>query len=360
MNKQTIPDNLRRMQIRLRSWEYWPMWIVYASVSFYYVYMSVKARSLLFFSASNPSIEFGGMCFERKSRIYEIIPKENCPSTFLVYPDYSRERIMEELSNHRISFPLIAKPDIGGKGWGVKKIKNIDELSAYQKVCQVEFLVQEWIPFPLELSIFYCRYPSWSKGVITSVTSKYLLTVTGNGKDDIEQLIRKDDRAFLQLENLRKENNINLHHIPAAGESVTLVPYGNHARGALFRDCHDLIDEEMTNAVDALSKKIDGFYFGRFDLLTTSLEDLRAGKNIAVVELNGCGAEPIHIYDPSCGFIKGQKTIWQHFKMMFDIAMENKKNGVAFIKPSDYINGWKLEKAYKKKAPAEKLLMSNQ
>jgi hypothetical protein len=73
------------------------------------------------------------------------------------------------------------------------------------------------------------------------------------------------------------------------------------------------------------------------------------------VELNGCGAEPIHIYDPSNSFLKGQKVIWQHFRMMYDIAMQNNKAGTRFISPQAFIRGWKAEKQYKKLAPAEEL-----
>jgi microcompartment protein CcmK/EutM len=240
----------------------------------------------------------------------------------------------------------------------VKKISSIDELLLYQQFCKVEFLVQQWVSYPLELSIFYCRYPSWKSGIITSVTGKSLLSVTGNGIDTIETLIRKNDRSFLQLESLRKQKNISMNAIPAKGEKVVLVPYGNHARGALFNDYQSCINEKMVNVIDELSKKIDGFYFGRFDLLTTSLDDLYIGKNISIVELNGCGAEPIHIYESSFRFIKAQKVIWQHFRMMYDIAMENKKRGVNFITPGYFIKGWKEEKRYKKMAPADKLIIS--
>ncbi len=355
----SLKDHLRRFRIRVGSWEYWPMWLIYAPLAFYYVYLSIRARSLLFFSASNPAIDFGGMCFERKSKIYEIIPADCCPATFLIFPTTDVAEIHQLLSKYDIQFPLIAKPDIGGKGWGVKKMNNMEELLAYQSVCKVEFLVQAWVPYPMELSIFYCRYPSWEKGVITSITGKTLLSVTGNGHDTIETLIRKNDRAFLQLETIRKENITRLDQVLAAGEKITLVPYGNHARGTLFNDGHQWINDDLENTIDRLSKKIDGFYFGRFDILTTSLEDLTTGKNISIVELNGCGAEPIHIYDPSFSFLKGQCVIWQHFKMMFDIAMENKRKGIAFIKPADYIKGWKQEKAYKQKAPAEQLQTSH-
>jgi len=310
----------------------------------------------LFFSASNPGIDFGGMCFERKSKIFEIIPSEYYPSTFLVFPQTTRKEIDQLLKQHNIDFPLIAKPDIGGKGWGVKKIKSWNELLAYQSVCKVEFLIQAWVPLPLELSIFYCRYPYSQKGSITSITFKSFLSLTGNGIDSIEELIRKDDRAFLQLNKLKNELNISFNEVPNVGEMITLVPYGNHARGALFKDYHHYVDEKLIEVINDMSKKIKGFYFGRFDLLTTSFEDLKSGRNISIVELNGCGAEPIHIYDPEFSFFKGQRVIWQHFRMMYEIAAENRKNGFSFIKPADFIRGWRQQRAYKKSAPAGELL----
>jgi len=47
--------------IKLKSWEYWPFGILQAPLFFYWLWLSLKARSLVFFSASNPGILMGGM-----------------------------------------------------------------------------------------------------------------------------------------------------------------------------------------------------------------------------------------------------------------------------------------------------------
>ena len=45
--------------IRLTSWEYWPFGIVQAPIFIYWLWLSIKARTPFFFSASNPGIQIG-------------------------------------------------------------------------------------------------------------------------------------------------------------------------------------------------------------------------------------------------------------------------------------------------------------
>jgi len=84
MSKTALYFKLRRYFIKATSWEYWPMWLVYFPVSFYYIFLAIKARSFFFFSASNPTIETGGMFFESKWKIFELIPKNYFPTTIYI------------------------------------------------------------------------------------------------------------------------------------------------------------------------------------------------------------------------------------------------------------------------------------
>jgi hypothetical protein len=47
-----------------------------------------------------------------------------------------------------------------------------------------------------------------------------------------------------------------------------------------------------------LFAQIPEFYYGRLDIMFTSWEDLAQGLNFSIVEVNGAGSEPTHIYDP--------------------------------------------------------------
>lgn len=326
------------------------MYVVYLPVSFYYIYLAIKARSFFFFSASNPTIETGGMFFESKIKIFELIPKELYPTTIYVAEKYSIDQILNIMREHAIAFPVIAKPDRGERGWCVKKIENENELLYYKNRNRIPFLIQAFVPYDVELSIFYCKKPSEKRGTITSVTFKKLLSIVGDGVSTIEELIKSNNRAFLQYCIIKNDAKIDFEKILPKGIKQILVPYGNHVRGAEFIDYNHIIDSKLVNVFDEICSRINGFYYGRFDLRCTSIEDLKAGRNIQILELNGAGAEPAHIYDPSYSFIKAQQVLAQHYKLMYDIAMQNKKMGVDFMNYSQYVALKKEEKLFKMRA----------
>ncbi len=337
----------RSFYIKVFSWEYWPMWLVYFPVSFYYIYLSIKARSLFFFSASNPSIETGGMFFESKWSIFKLMPQEFYPSTILINEEDTVKVILEKMKAANIEFPVIAKPDRGERGWCVKKIVCVNELTDYKNAMRVDFLIQAYVSYPLEFSIFYFRNPNSETGALTSVTLKKLLTVTGDGYSTVDELIQQNDRSFLQYGKLKENKQIDLDRILEIDEQEVLVPYGNHVLGAMFLNYNRIIDEELIATFDSISKQIPGFYFGRFDLRCTSIEDLKKGKNIAILELNGAGAEPAHIYTPGFSFFKAQLVIASHYRMMYQAAFENRKAGVPFMSFKSFNNTRRLEKEYK-------------
>jgi hypothetical protein len=325
------------------------MWIVYFPAGFYFIYLAIKARTFFFFSASNPSIEHGGMLFESKWKIFKLMPKHLYPKTIFVSEIDSIEIIEERIIAEGLLYPLIAKPDIGGRGFGVKRIHTPIELAAYRKAVGVTFLIQECVNYPLELSVFYFRKPNEEKGKITSLTVKELLSVVGDGVSTIKQLLIKNDRAFLQYEKLAANNELDFSEVLNQGEKKIVVPYGNHVLGAKFLNCQHLIDEELNERFDSISKQIQGFYFGRYDIRCTSIEDLKKGINMSILELNGAGAEPAHIYDPEFSYLKAQSELASYFRNMYIASSENHKSGVPYMRYSDFKYTRKMERAYKQK-----------
>ncbi len=339
--------SLRRFKIRLLNWEYWPMSVVYLPTYLYYVYLSVKARSFFFFSAANPGIETGGMFFESKWKIFEGIPPHLYPTTILATNKESIYEVMFKMNVNSINFPVIAKPDRGERGWKVKKINCQQDLITYLESAPATYLIQGYIDYPIELSVFYVRHPLEHTGKITSVTYKKLLSIVGDGRSTIQELIINKDRAYLQKEKLFVTLKNELQNVLPQGEAKLLVPYGNHVLGTEFRDYGHIVDDQLLAVFEKISKSIDGFYYGRFDIRTSSIEDLKQGKNMYILELNGSGAEPAHIYDPKFSFLKAQKTLMWHYKKMFEIAQHNKKYGAEFMSYKEYRILRKKELAYK-------------
>ena len=80
-----------------------------------WLYYSIRARSLFFFNAANPGMKNGGMAMISKMDIYRMIPDEFIPKTLFVDKDETPELTLERILKQGISFPFIAKPDIGMK-----------------------------------------------------------------------------------------------------------------------------------------------------------------------------------------------------------------------------------------------------
>ncbi|WP_162555984.1 ATP-grasp domain-containing protein [Reichenbachiella versicolor] len=325
------PDNQKSIfRIKLSRWEYWPFWAVYWPFVPYWVWLSLRSKSFFFFTAANPEIEFGGMLGEAKDKIYDLIPDEFLPKTIRFEPNISSSELLETLNSNGIIFPFILKPNIGNRGWMVEKISSKIELEYYLTEIKVPFLAQEFIDYSLELGVFYHRLPNEKKGVVSSVVMKELLHVVGDGKSTVAQLMTDSSRAKMHLETISEKDPILVNYIPEKGEKKLIVPIGNHCRGTKFLNANHLITDQLTQTFDHISKQIDGFYFGRFDLRCSSIEDLYQGKNIKIMELNGSGAEPAHIYHPGRSLWKGYRDIKYHLDRLCDISIANKKEGVSY------------------------------
>lgn len=316
--------------IKLRHWEYWPFGVLQFPVAFYYLWLSIKARSFFFFTASNPGIEMGGMLGESKFGILNKIPQVVKAKTVFVSRGTPVKEVLVLMQQAHLHYPVIFKPDLGERGYRVKRIYSEDDAFAYMQSFDFDFLIQELIDLPLEFGVFYKRLPSEKNGVVFSIVGKEMLTVVGDGKQTLQELILKKDRAKLQWKKLKDAHANRLETIIPAGEMVLLNPIGNHCLGTTFLNSNALISEKLSKSFDNISKQIEGFYYGRFDLRCASLEDLAAGR-VKVLELNGCGAEPAHIYQPGYSFWKAVYEMMIHWQSIYRIAVENKRQGVRYL-----------------------------
>lgn len=230
-----------------------------------------------------------------------------------------------------IKYPLIAKPDIGLRGSGVKKINTIEDLESYAHKANFDYVIQDLIPYENEIGIFYVRYPDEKLGRITGIVSKEFLIIIGDGISTIEELIKENLRYELQLKVLKKEYGKKLLDIPPKYKKLNLVPYGNHARGAKFIDGSHWITPKLTKIINEMCLQIPGFYFGRLDVMYATLEELEQGKNFSIVELNGAASEPTHIYDPKHSLLFAWKELARHITYMYEISVRNHKKGIPYL-----------------------------
>ena len=109
---------------------------------------------------------------------------------------------------------------------------------------------------------------------------------------------------------------------------MQLVELGSHCRGAIFLDGAWVKTAALEDAFDQISKGFDGFYFGRFDVRTPSIEEFKQGQNFRIIELNGVTSEATHIYDPSNSLAAAYKVLFEQWRVAFEIGAENRARGV--------------------------------
>lgn len=316
--------------IRLRKWEYWPFGIIHFPYFFYWLWLSLRARSLVFFSASNPGIVMGGMFGESKYDVLKMIPSRLLPLSLLVAPSKDLRDILAEMKKVGLGYPIIAKPVYGERGWMVRRIDSDEQLQSYKSEIKMDFILQEFIDLPEEYSIFYVRYPSEPAGFVRSLVGKEMLFVEGDGKSTLRELILSKDRAKLQWGRLKLKFADQLETVLEKGKRKVLGSIGNHSLGTMFIDCGNLINPALHETFNRLCSEIEGFYFGRFDLRCRSFDALVSGE-VKIMELNGCGSEPIQIYDPDFPLSRAFKVMTRHWNDLYRISAENHRHGVAYI-----------------------------
>jgi len=300
------------------------MWLFYA----------LKERSLFYFSASNPSILTGGMMGESKQDVLNLVPENVKPKTILIKLPASVTSITETMRVNGLSLPVIFKPDMGERGWMVRKIRTIQDIEKYLTEIKINFIIQEFVDLPLEFGVYYVRFPSAQNGVVNSITGKEFLSVTGDGKKSLQELILEKDRAKIHWNTLRHVYANRLTEIIPIGKRIELVSIGNHCLGTTFLNYNHLINDKLSASFDAISKQIKGFYFGRFDLRCASLQDLENGT-VKIMELNGCGAEPAHIYHPGSSLVTAMSVLIAHWRNLYRVSKENHSRGVPYLSFSE-------------------------
>lgn len=309
-------------------WEYGSFHKIYGPIYHKFVALLAKARFRFFVTAANPGLENGGFVMESKKKIYDLLPVGTYPKTLLFSPGTTGKQVLLQMQEAGLQFPIILKPDIGGRGMGVVLVKDAEGLTRYVQCYELPFLIQQFVDYPLEAGIFYVRMPNESIGKITGIVAKEFGKVVGDGSSTLEELIRKNDRIYRQFDILSKQFSDQLGEVPEAGTEINLIPFGNHARGAAFYNASNRADKLLSEMIDGLSQQIPGFYYGRFDIRFHSWETLKKGIDFSIIELNGSGSEPTHIYDPSQTLAYARSEIVRHWKMQYEVANLNMQSGV--------------------------------
>jgi membrane protein DedA with SNARE-associated domain len=319
---------------RLRHWEFWPLPVFYVPIVVWVGWLAVKHRSLTLPTAANPAIPGGGFAGESKLAILRALATSPEASLRAVGipgagPIEARlARAVAFLAAEHLAYPVVVKPDVGERGKGVAFVHSEAELRAALVATGADSIVQEFAP-GREFGIFYVRQPGEEHGRIFSITEKILPHLQGDGRRTIEDLILDDERAVCMAATHFARFAARRDEVPAAGEDICLVEVGTHSRGAIFRDGAWARTPALEAAIDAISKRYEGFYFGRYDVRVERVADLLAGRGFKIVELNGLTAEATHIYHPGSSLRAAYRVLFEQWQIAFLIGRANRARGFA-------------------------------
>ena len=336
---------LRKVWYKITHWETWAYRIKYIPLIPAWLWYCLRARSWWFFTPSNPSLAFGGFEGEGKMEMYAQLPEGSYPKTICISPALSFEEVGALIDQHGFSYPFAVKPDVGTMGFMFRKIETAAQLNKYHAAMPSAYLVQELVTYPLEVSVFYYRFPDQPTGTITGFLKKEFLQVTGDGRSTLWQLVQAYDRVQFRLDEMKAKHNHRLQDIIPAGEIYVLSHALNLSRGGKLVSLAHEKDEKLLAVFDRLSHFTRHFYYGRYDIKCASVEDLKAGKNFLILEYNGSGAEPHHAYGDGNTLWQAQKIFLHHWKILYGISKYNNAHGYPYWR---FNRGWKFLKAARK------------
>lgn len=334
--------------------EFWPMYVFYTPVWPYILWLMLRHGSITAPLSANPSFEAGGLVGESKSLILALA-RQAAPGFVADYTTWDRpehtpdipqeaEAVLATIAAAGLALPLVAKPDRGCRGAGVRVIRERAALERYLAAFPPgqRIVLQRLVDHEAEAGIFYTRDSGSRAGAVRSITLKYFPYVIGDGRSTLQALILADPRAG-QVPHLYLGRNAHrLDWVPMDGEPVRLAFAGSHSKGAIFRDGSHLITPAMSAAFDTVARAIPDFHFGRFDIRFDDYRNLQQGQGFTILEVNGAGAESTEIWDARMTLGRAYRILMRQWRWAFEIGAGNRKRGMPPVRFFDF---WSLYRA---------------
>lgn len=330
------------------SFELWPWYIFYLPVTAHWLRLSVRHRSPTLPTIVNPLMEAGGLYGESKARILSqlgaearrwLAPFTTADTASVSDPTGDLDRALAAMNDAGLGFPLVAKPDIGCRGTGVRVIDDAVKLSDYLSLFPrgERVVLQTLVLDEREAGVLYVRRPDERQGRIFSLTLKSFPSVVGDGRSTLRELILQNPRARRISSVYFERHADQLARVLGRGELFRLVFTGNHCKGAVFRNGNLHVTPAMTERFDGIARDIPEFYFGRFDVRFSSLAALKRGEDFTIIEVNGAGSEATHIWDRRTRLIEAYRTLFKQVEYLFEIGNLNRARGFRPAGPIDLL-----------------------
>ncbi len=310
-----------------------PKWLNLFPMIAQWLWLSARYGSVSLPSSANPAITSGGLVGEGKIEYFDIMGaaarEKTADFIALRATDLmTGEQAAGEMHAAGIGFPVVAKPDIGWCGYGIRLLHDEAQLEQYIRGFPAgeKIVLQRFIPDKGEAGIFYMRSPQKAAGEIIGILLRSYPRVTGDGKSKVSALVARDFRLQRLTGSALHECSYDPEYIPAENEEVRLSLIASTRVGGLYEDGSRLVTPALAAAVDAVAKDMKDFYVGRFDVRYRDAESLQQG-HFTIMEVNGAGSEAVHAWDPKYTIPQVYGIVFAKQRRLFAISAENRKNG---------------------------------
>ena len=314
--------------------ERWPKWLICVPLVLQWLYLSARHGSTTLPSSANPRITAGGLVGEGKLEYFADmgpLARQATAAYCAIAPGEGRlpDAVKAVMQRAGLAFPVVAKPNLGMCGFGVRRIDHPDALQVYLAAFPAgqTVMLQTYLAEEGEAGIFYAREPGQTQGRIIGLALRRFPQVIGDGQHTLGALIAADVRARRLLDPAHHELQADTQAVPAAGQVVRLATIGSTRVGGLYTDGGAHATAQLSAAIDAIAQDMPEFYFGRFDIRFASVTELREGRGLRIMEINGAGSEAIEAWDPATPLLAAFRIIFAKQALLFAIGAAMRARG---------------------------------
>ena len=226
-----------------------------------------------------------------------------------------------------LGFPVVAKPDLGWCGFGVRRLDDVAALAEYLGAFPAgeTLMLQHYLDEPGEAGIFYLRHPDESRGRLLGILLRHYPQVVGDGSSTLGELVAEDARLRRAMERPQEHQcDFDPQRVPAHGEIVRLSLIGSTRVGGRYEDGSALATETLLDTIEAIARDMPQFHVGRFDVRYATLADLREGR-FTIMEVNGAGSEAVHAWDPKYSVRQVYAMVFAKQRALFMLGAANRR-----------------------------------
>ena len=314
-----------------------PKWLNLVPMVAQWCWLGLRHGSFTLPSAANPGITSGGLVGEGKLEYFAAMgPLARAATATHIgvrnHDGLAAGDVDARMRAAGLAFPVVAKPDLGWCGHGVRKLSDAQELARYLREFPRDetFLLQRYLAEPGEAGLFYMRAPGETQGSLAGILLRAYPSVTGNGRDDLATLVDADPRLRRTRDKAGHEWRYDASRVPAAGERVRLATVASTRVGGCYRDGSALATPALLAKLEAIARDMGDFLVGRFDVRFHDVAALQRGE-FCIMEVNGAGSEAVHAWDPKYSVREVYAIVFAKQRRLFAIAAEQRRRGVVPI-----------------------------